>query len=193
MTFGEKLKKARIDAGLSQEQLAEQISVSRSAVAKWETDKGLPDIENLKGISRLLNVSIDSLLSDDEAFSLQTTRTAIDLDALRVVPPCRSKKDAAVLAAYPGADAVIPLIRKKKLSGVEHLLEWTIMPSFGLFEAVDQLNNTDGYYLVEDSGSQFLVRVDREFLTASRLARRITEKKFSIGNDRFQQAAYRLK
>ena len=193
MTFGEKLKQARLDAGLSQEQLAEQLSVSRSAVAKWETDKGLPDIENLKGISRLLNVSIDSLLSGDESFSLQTTRTAIDLDAFQIVPPCRSKKDAAVMNAFPGADSVVPLIRKKKLSGVEHLLEWTVMPSFGLFEAVDQLNNTDAYYLVEDSGGQFLVRVDKEFLTASRLARRITEKRFSIGNDRFQRAAYQLK
>ena len=193
MTFGEKLRQARIDAGLSQEQLAEQISVSRSAVAKWETDKGLPDIENIKAISRLLDVSIDSLLSDDEPFSLQTTRTAIDPDAYEAAPPCRSKKDAAVLAAFPGADAILPLIRKKKLSGVEHLLEWTVMPSFGLFEAVDQLNNADGYYLVEDDGNQYLVRVGKEFLTSSRLARQITEKRFAIGNDRFRHAGYKLK
>lgn len=39
MTFVEKLKKARKEAGFSQEQLAEKMSVSRSAVAKWESDK----------------------------------------------------------------------------------------------------------------------------------------------------------
>jgi len=42
MTLGEKLRQARKDNGLSQEQLAEKLCVSRSAVAKWETDKGLP-------------------------------------------------------------------------------------------------------------------------------------------------------
>ena len=52
MTFGEKLKNARKNAGLSQEQLAEKLCVSRAAVAKWETDKGLPDIMNLIAISK---------------------------------------------------------------------------------------------------------------------------------------------
>ena len=46
MTLGEKLKDARKRAGLSQEQLSEKLNVSRSAVAKWETDKGIPDVEN---------------------------------------------------------------------------------------------------------------------------------------------------
>ena len=48
MTLGEKLKEARKQAGLSQEQLSEKIGVSRSAVAKWETDNGIPDVDNLK-------------------------------------------------------------------------------------------------------------------------------------------------
>ena len=51
MTFGEKLKEARKESGLSQEQLAEKMSVSRSAIAKWETDKGMPDVNNLKVIA----------------------------------------------------------------------------------------------------------------------------------------------
>ena len=59
MTLGKKLKEARKQAGLSQEQLSEKLSVSRSAVAKWETDSGIPDIDNLKVISKLLNVSLD--------------------------------------------------------------------------------------------------------------------------------------
>ena len=58
MTFGEKLKEARKEAGLSQEQLAQELSVSRSAVAKWESDKGMPDVNNLKAISQLLDVSV---------------------------------------------------------------------------------------------------------------------------------------
>ena len=63
MTLGEKIREARSKYGLSQEQLAEKISVSRSAIAKWETDKGLPDVGNLKVLARLLNVSVDYLLT----------------------------------------------------------------------------------------------------------------------------------
>ena len=70
MTFGEKLKQARVAAGLSQEQLSEQIGVSRSAVAKWESDKGMPDIQNLKVLAQLLNTSIDYLLDDGETLDL---------------------------------------------------------------------------------------------------------------------------
>ena len=47
MNLGEKIREARKRCGFSQEQLAEKMSVSRSAVAKWETDKGLPDVGNL--------------------------------------------------------------------------------------------------------------------------------------------------
>lgn len=70
MTVGEKLKEARKKAGLSQEQFAEKLSVSRSAVAKWETNKGMPDVENLQAISKLLNASIDYLLDDGNSFDV---------------------------------------------------------------------------------------------------------------------------
>ena len=65
MTLGEKIRHSRKSCGLSQEKLAEKLCVSRSAIAKWETDKGMPDVENLKFLSRLLNVSVDYLLSDE--------------------------------------------------------------------------------------------------------------------------------
>lgn len=68
MSIGQKLKDARKSAGLSQEQLAEKLCVSRQAITKWESDKGIPDVENLKNISKLFDVSIDSLLDDSEAF-----------------------------------------------------------------------------------------------------------------------------
>lgn len=69
MTFGEKLRKARKEIGLSQVQLAEKINVSRSAVAKWDSDKGMPDVSNLKVMAQLLNVSVDYLLDEDEKIS----------------------------------------------------------------------------------------------------------------------------
>lgn len=64
MTLGEKIKGPRKQCGLSQEQLAEKLAVSRSAVAKWETDKGIPDIANLIAISDEFGLSLDELIKD---------------------------------------------------------------------------------------------------------------------------------
>ena len=192
MTFGEKLKSARQQAGLSQQELAEKLSVSRSAVAKWETDNGLPDIENLKAIAALLNVSIDYLLDEGGALSMTNLREAIDLENFEKSGNAHSKQDAAVLAKFPNALHICALLRKKKNSFAEHLLEWTIMPSFGVFEVVDQINNNDSYYLIETDKKQYLVRVSGEFLDTTELARPITEKKFVIGTNKFTRS-YSLK
>ena len=64
MNIGEKVKQLRKEQGLSQEQLAEKLIVSRAAVAKWESGIGLPDIENLKKLSEVLSVSIDELVGN---------------------------------------------------------------------------------------------------------------------------------
>lgn len=67
MNFAEKLRTMRKQFGMSQEQLAEKINVSRQAVTKWETDGGIPDIENILAISTLFNVSVDELLSAEKS------------------------------------------------------------------------------------------------------------------------------
>ncbi|MGN1195566.1 MAG: helix-turn-helix domain-containing protein, partial [Acutalibacteraceae bacterium] len=79
MTFGEKLREARKRAGLTQEQLAEKLTVSRQAVTKWEADRGLPDIGNIKLISELLNVSIDFLLDDGKTLDMSVLKEEISL------------------------------------------------------------------------------------------------------------------
>ena len=66
MTFGEKLKKLRTDNELTQDELAEKIYVTRTAISKWETDKGYPSIDSLKQLSNLFEVSIDELISDSD-------------------------------------------------------------------------------------------------------------------------------
>ena len=66
MTFAEKLKSIRKQAGMSQEQLAEKLGVSRQAVTKWETDAGIPDMDNIMAVSALFDISIDELLSNEK-------------------------------------------------------------------------------------------------------------------------------
>lgn len=194
MTFGEKLKEARQKAGLSQEQLSEKLHVSRSAVAKWETGKGMPDIENLKAAAQLLNVSIDYLLDEGTSFSVQSIKERIDLNDYEKGGKCRSKQDAAVLAKFPQAVQITPLIRKKKLTGFEKLLEWTVMPSFGAFEAAEQLSNKNtAFYLATTDSAQYFVTVTEEFIEYSELTKKFAGKRFEIGEYVFTKAGYELK
>lgn len=88
MTFGEKLKSVRKQAGMSQEQLAEKLGVSRQAVTKWETDAGIPDIENIMAVSALFDISIDQLLSNEKgtrkpADYLYESVTEYDIDEVK--------------------------------------------------------------------------------------------------------------
>ena len=190
MTFGEKLKEARKEAGLSQEQFAEKMSVSRSAIAKWESDKGMPDVNNLKAIAQLLNISLDYLLDEDEKLSFNETKETVDLDSLEVSGKCRDKKDAACYSRYSTADAIYPLIRRKKMSKGEWLADLIAGP--GIIQGADYLNDTSAYYLVETEGRQLLVNVSVDFITSRELANKVDPKKFDFGNYTFRKATYQL-
>ena len=66
MEFNEKLQDLRKSRGLTQEELAKELYVSRTAVSKWESGRGYPNIESLKELSRYFSVSIDDLICSDE-------------------------------------------------------------------------------------------------------------------------------
>lgn len=187
MTFGEKLQDARKRAGLSQEQLAEKLSVSRSAVAKWENNNGMPDIDNLKAIAQLLDVSIDYLLANGSTLEFEVIREPIDINSFQESKKRKSRYDTVVLSKFPDADSIIPLWREKKLSKWEQAFEWILSPVFGVFDFMDKVDNYGCYYLMEKKGQQYLVNVSKEFVTSSMLARRITEKNFTIGKHRFKR------
>ena len=70
MEFGEKLQALRKHRGLTQEELAEALFVSRTAVSKWESGRGYPSIDSLKELSHFFSVSIDDLLSGETLLSL---------------------------------------------------------------------------------------------------------------------------
>lgn len=70
MEFNEKLQELRKNKGLTQEELAQILFVSRTAVSKWESGRGVPNIESLKAISKFFSVSLDDLLSSDQLLFL---------------------------------------------------------------------------------------------------------------------------
>ena len=70
MEFHEKLQELRKSRGLTQEELAEMLYVSRTAVSKWESGRGYPSIDSLKEISRFFSVTIDDLLSGEKLLTI---------------------------------------------------------------------------------------------------------------------------
>ena len=70
MEFNEKLQELRKKRGLTQEELAEALFVSRTAISKWESGRGYPNIDSLKAMSKYFLVSIDELLSGDEILTI---------------------------------------------------------------------------------------------------------------------------
>ena len=78
MKFSEKVRKLRIRKGLSQEELAEKLDVSRQTVSKWEAGSSLPEIEKLIFLSDFFQVSIDYLLRDKQI----NTNFSEDLDRM---------------------------------------------------------------------------------------------------------------
>lgn len=61
ISLGQFISKRRKSMYLTQEELAEKLNVSKSAIAKWETDGGIPDRDNLKRLATVMNLSVDDL------------------------------------------------------------------------------------------------------------------------------------
>ena len=70
MEFNEKLQELRKNKGLTQEELAKILYVSRTAISKWESGRGYPNIESLKEIAKFFEVSIDDLLSGEKLIDI---------------------------------------------------------------------------------------------------------------------------
>ena len=196
MTLGEKIKEARKQCGLSQEQLAEKMAVSRSAVAKWEANNGLPDLDNLKALAQLLNVSVDYLLDDGEVIDEVVMREPYNLsDYGNGIK--KKKKDRVIREKFPDAQ-IHTLLGKLKLTKsekvIDNLLGFFTDAPFGTPELINSFKNMDKeFYLVEKDGKQFLVTITDEFVETRQLAKRITAEKFEIGNWKFTKCAYGVK
>ena len=76
MEFNEKLQELRKQKQLTQEDLAEKLYVSRTAISKWESGRGYPNIESLKAIAKFFSVTVDELISSDEILTIAEEDTA---------------------------------------------------------------------------------------------------------------------
>ena len=101
MEFHEKLQELRKQKGLTQEELAKILFVSRAAVSKWESGRGFPNLESLKALSKFYGVTIDALLSGEEALSLAEAEHREKESRLRAVLAGLLDLSAAMLLFMP--------------------------------------------------------------------------------------------
>lgn len=201
MTFGETLKTARIKAGYTQDELADKLAVSRSAIAKWENDRGMPDIANLKALAKALDVSVDYLLDEEGSLDLSVTKKAIDITADgRNIKLSRLKKikikEKIIRDEYPEAEIIRLTLTKIKNTKNETIVDLAIgwialilggIPLFGTQEIGKTINDLDQqYYLVNEEKKQFFVTITDEQIITRTLPNKISEKKFEIGDRVFQ-------
>lgn len=190
MTLGEKIREARKQNGLTQEEFAKKLCVSRPAVTKWESDKGIPDIENLKLISKPLAVSIDYLVAGSDMEIGSVLRQTINLDRYPDAKGNGLKEDFVVLEYYSDADNIWQLSRERRLSGKEKVAD-ILFP--GVQYTTDHWRDPSIYYLVEKKDFQFLINVTKDFIISQKLMRFITDKSFDIGEQTFTKSHRKIK
>lgn len=83
MEFNEKLQELRKAKGMTQEELANELYVSRTAISKWESGKGYPNIDSLRAISKYFLVSLDDLLSSEEILDAAETELKTKVHKLK--------------------------------------------------------------------------------------------------------------
>lgn len=190
MTLGEKIKKARIESGLTQEQLSGKMMVSRQAITKWEADKGIPDVSNLKLLAQLLNVSVDYLLDDGNEIDINVIRETIDISKYGKAIIKKKLTDKLMLEKYPSAEirTLLPQKKRDKVDkGFDFFIDFfTPLCGFSDLQNSMKLLGTE-YYIVNEDNLQLFVAVNyKEGYMESRRTvephNTRTGDKFSIGD-----------
>ena len=153
MELHEKLQQLRKQNNMTQEQLAQLLYVSRTAISKWESGRGYPNLESLKSISKLFSVSIDELLSNDKLMELAQTENRTNINKM-------SHLAFGVLDVISLAFLFMPLfglndgtyIRGVALSDYTcisnllralYFISLTVIPVFGIIEILIGLNGSE--------------------------------------------------
>ena len=133
MEFCEKLRELRKRRGLTQEELAEMLHVSRAAVAKWESGRGYPGIDSLKNLAVCFGVSVDDLLSGEALLTIAEQENKANLRRL-----CRMLLGMAdllslafiLLPLYPktmeGQICCVNLLRYTETAPLNRVVYWTL-------------------------------------------------------------------
>ena len=134
MEFNEKLQELRKQRNRTQEDLARELYVSRTAISKWESGRGYPNIDSLKMISSFFSISIDELLSSNEMLTIAETDQAQKSEHRKAIACGLLDIGAAMLIFLP----LFAEITNEKISSVSLLALSSVQPylKFLFFGAV---------------------------------------------------------
>lgn len=178
-TLGKKLKEIRKKSGLSQEQLAEIMNVSRQAITKWENDRGIPDISNIQELSKVFGVTVDYLLNDEKHLPALQLRKVLDKDKYKNKI---SSYSMILKEYYDDSYEVYSLLRRKKMTKLEWVLD---LLTWGVHNDIDSISNLSPYYLVKKDNLKLLVNIKDWVLEVIELPSSTNDKKFFYGNNKF--------
>ena len=181
MTLGQKLKEIRKRFGLSQEQLAEIMNVSRQAITKWENDLGLPDVSNLQELSKVFGITVDYLLNDENQLPALSMKKELDKDKYNNKLTMFSN---VLKEYYPEPWKIYVLRREKKMNVVEKIIDFfvEIMP----ITLADITSDASAYYLVKKDNLKLLVNIKNYTLEVIELPSNTNDKKFVYGQNKFK-------
>lgn len=187
MTFGQKLKEIRKRFGLSQEQLAEIMNVSRQAITKWENDSGIPDVSNLQELSKVFGLTVDYLLNDQNQLPALIMQKELDKDKYKN----KLSSYAEILKEYYGEPyEIYTLTREKKMNLIEFLIDLFVGGSapemIYPIETADVFSDLSPYYLVKKDNLKLLVNIQKWVLKVVELPNDTNDKKFVYGKNKFR-------
>lgn len=183
MKLGEKIKKFRKGFGLSQEQLAEILNVSRQAITKWENDGGMPDITNLKPLADVFSISVDFLLNEDEENCNPILKEALKIEGKNNF---NNRYDYVVrlLKERYQDSKIYGLSQTRKLSKMEMAADLIIQP--GIVDMIHYLNEFAIWFLVKRENQNLLVKVIKEHMETVEISKTLIEKEFVIEKYKFR-------
>lgn len=180
MTLDQKLKEIRKKFGLSQEQLAEIMNVSRQAITKWENDGGLPDTSNLQELSKIFGVTIDYFLNNDNELPLLVMKKELDKNKYSNKINSYSQ---ILKEYYPEPWEIFVLAKSNKLGKLEAILD---LFTGGDYDAIKGISDLSPYYLVKKDYLKLLVNIKDWTLKVQELPEDTNERKFIVDQNIFR-------
>jgi transcriptional regulator with XRE-family HTH domain len=192
MTLGKKLKEIRKKFGLSQENLAEIMNVSRQTITKWESDNGLPDVSNLQELSKVFGITVDYLLNNENQLPALSMRKELNKEKYKNK---LTMYNEVLKEYYPEPYEVYFLTRDKKLTVPESLLSLFVsvctLSTAGIpidSNDIDALSDLSPYYLVKKDNLKLLVNIKKYVLEVIELPSDTNDKKFVYGKNVFRNS-----
>ena len=188
MKLSEKIKSYRKVFDLSQEQLAEKLSVSRQVVTKWETEGGVPEISNLKALADLFNVSVDYLLDDEKVVENPVLRETYTIEGKKNNYSNRYDYAVSLLKNRYKEKAIIyglTQLENGERNNLTKFFSFITLKISDISYLTQWLGDLAIWFLVEKENQKLLIKVTKEFVETREISSLIDANKFNYEKNKF--------